>query len=194
MEEEISEKLEPSKQGGKRMYFIALLPPDGISEIVTSIKQEMAKNYNTQKALRLPPHFTVQVPFWNPQTEAEKIIEVTETFTRRRIPIEIELVNFGSFKPHTIFIKVKDPTLIRAFQEGLAEDLKKNLELSEDEAPLLGKPHLTIAYKDLRPRFKEAWKDYKKRAFYSKFMIDKVVIFEHDQKQWHPLKNLQLSA
>ncbi|MGK7915884.1 MAG: hypothetical protein AB4038_10100 [Prochloraceae cyanobacterium] len=42
----------------KRLFFIALLPPEEIQQNVTKIQQHFAQVYSSRAALKSPPHIT----------------------------------------------------------------------------------------------------------------------------------------
>lgn len=168
------------------LYFIALLPPAEIQQQATEIKQHFSDRYNSQAALKSPPHITLQPPFkWEFEHLANLHQQLNE-FALQHAPIPIVLDGFAAFPPRVIYINVvKTPELL-ALKTALMTHLATTLNLSdsvEHRRPF--SPHLTVAFRDLtRQHFKTAWADFQHRPFSAQFIVSHLTLLRHDGQRW----------
>jgi 2'-5' RNA ligase len=166
------------------LWFIALIPPDGICEEVTAFKKLAAKRYHSKRALNSPPHITLQPPFSWPEERIGEIKDLLAEFSKTVQPFRQELRNFDCFKPRVIFV---DIVLHEALQD-LAARLKATL------TPLLGEdqvdtrpyhPHMTVAFKDLKPYwFYRAWAFFSEQAYHRSFEVKALHLLRHNGQVW----------
>jgi 2'-5' RNA ligase len=180
------------------LYFIALVPPSPILEEIREMKEYMAMHYQTKAALRSPAHITLHMPFqWRPDRE-EKLIENLASFASEKHGFLVNLKDFSAFKPRVIFIDVLPNSQLQLLHQDLERMMRKQLNLFNAAWKDHGfHPHMTIAFRDLRPaRFDEAWKEFKNRNFEASFEAIDIVLLKHNQKQWEMYRRfpLKLSA
>jgi 2'-5' RNA ligase len=78
----------------KKMYFIAIYPPEIIEEI-KAFKRDMAVSYGNSKALKNEAHITLFPPF-SRELELEEDIHIAfQKIDTQITPFEIELNGFG---------------------------------------------------------------------------------------------------
>lgn len=170
----------------KRLFFIALLPPQDVQDYATEIKEYFAQTYKSRHALKSPPHITVQAPFeW--QLENVPVLEQgLRAFAQTRTPVPITLKGFGAFVPRVIYINVlKTPELL-AVQQELMAYLEASLGIVD---PVSKKrpfaPHMTVAFKDLtRQNFRAAWPEFQNRELKFEFTAFQLTLLVHDGKRW----------
>lgn len=180
------------------LYFIALLPPAELSERITAIKHEFAKNYGSLAALKVMPHITVQSPFKrSPETETEIHLRL-EDFFESFSAFEIELNGFGCFnkpapKNNVIFIDVVKNERLFQLHKTLMFFLQNELKFTPRETPYAFHPHITLAYRDLsRENFENAWEIYRQKKFNATFIADAAYLLKHDYRQWQVLSRFCL--
>ncbi len=55
------------------------------------------------------------------------------------------------------------------------------------------KPHMTIAYRDLKPNlFKEAWKEYETKKYAATFDVHNFHLLQHNSKAWNIISTYNL--
>ena len=170
----------------KRLFFIALLPPQDIQDYATEIKEYFAQTYKSRHALKSPPHITVQAPFeW--QLENVPVLEQNlRAFAETRTSVPITLKGFGAFVPRVIYINVvKTPELL-AVQQELMAYLEASLGIVD---PVSKKrpfaPHMTVAFKDLtRQNFSAAWPEFQNRELEFEFTAFQLTLLVHDGRRW----------
>jgi 2'-5' RNA ligase len=170
----------------KQRFFIALLPPQNIQQLVTKIKEHFAEVYNSRAALKSPPHVTLQPPFEWELKELPNLAEKLAEFAQNQAPIPMILDGFAAFKPRVIYINVlKNPELLEV-QKQLMDYLESSLgivhEVSKNRRFA---PHLTVAYRDLtKPNFYQAWQEFAQKSFHFEFIIPQVTLLIHNGKSW----------
>lgn len=172
----------------KRLFFIALLPPQDIQDHVTEIKQYFAKHYNSRHALKSPPHVTLQPPFEWPKEQLTVLEECLREFAgeSQRSSIPITLSGFGAFPPRVIYINVlKTPELLMVQKDLMArlEDRLRIVDSVSKRRPF--SPHMTVAFKDLtKENFRKAWEEFKGRSLHFDFTAPQLTLLIHEGGRW----------
>jgi 2'-5' RNA ligase len=170
----------------KRLFFIALLPPEEVRQFVDRVKQHFAEVYNSRAALKSPPHITLQPPFqWQP--EDLPLLEARlQEFTQMRSPVPMQLDGYGAFKPRVIYINVlKTPELLQV-QQALTSELELSLQIIDSASknrPFA--PHLTVGFRDLtKPNFYKAWQEFQSQQLHFEFIVPQLTLLAHNGKRW----------
>src|SRR5688572_25326253 len=79
------------------LYLIALLPPKDVGEQVISFQIEFANRFESSRALRPPPHITLQAPFKLLLSQETNLITLLNAFFERYHSFELQLKDFGCF-------------------------------------------------------------------------------------------------
>lgn len=169
-----------------KLYFIAVVPPQKISEEVTKLKDYVAEVYESKAALRSPPHITLYMPFRWDETK-ENILEThLQDFLSVKTSFELSLRGFDAFPPRVIFINVEQSQELEDLQENIRGVMTKEiLNLQEGNRSKPFHPHLTIAFRDLRKSlFKKAWKEFESSCFNAVFRVDGISLLKHDGTNW----------
>ncbi len=184
--------------GKQSMYFIAILPPGDVSDELDGFKHDFADRFNSRSALRIQPHITLKAPFHLP---SGKQPELLDWFLRLDFPVpafEQELRDFGFFprvrKPVIFVQPVLNPSLI-AVQKHILFRIKEAFpSLSPSEYELAFHPHITIAYRDLKPSmFRAAWEEYGSKRYGALFTVNQVTLLRHEGEKWQVLTQTALT-
>lgn len=171
----------------RKLFFIALLPPTDLQGEITEIKEYFAREYQSSHALKSPPHITLYPPFkWLPEN-LPQLSQCLGEFAANYTPIPVTLDGFGAFPPRVIFIHpLKTPELM-AVQADLMAYLASNLGLVDEQSKNRAfAPHITVAFKDLKPAaFKAAWPKFRDRPFSTQFTAHNLTLLIHDRQRWH---------
>jgi 2'-5' RNA ligase len=173
----------------KKMYFIAIYPPQNIIEEINVFKKDLATNFANSKALKNEAHITLFPPF-DREIELESDIHTAfQKIDTNLLPFEISLNGFGSFS------SPKNPVLFVQPEEN--ENLKQ-LQLNVREKfsfkSYTFNPHITVGYRDLTyENYLNAWKVYQNKSYKTKFLVDKIILLRHDGK-WVPIAEKMLSG
>lgn len=178
-----------------RLFFVAVIPPAGICDIITAIKREIASVYGSQHVLRLVPHITLKAPFSAEPGAAQEWFQMIPLLVDA---FEQQLKNFRCFpnkRNPVIYIEpVMNPALA-ALQQNILDsfsDYFPDMSVSNNEKQF--HPHVTIAYRDLPyDKFADAWAEYRGRKFEAQFTVDKIYLMQHDQRQWNIVSERSLN-
>lgn len=169
----------------KILYFIALIPHDGLREEIREIKERMRYEYGAGHALRSPAHITLQMPFRRSFADEAGISEALARFALQEHPFTIELDGYGCFPPRVIYIRVSNPEPVRALYVRLREMLIDGLGFEQHEVTKELQPHLTVATRDLtKTAFSEAWPVVQKEEFTGSFRAESIFLLKHNGRSW----------
>ena len=176
------------------LYFIAILPPEELSEQIDDIRKECAERFQVKAGLKPPVHITLYRPFHLEQELENHLIKSLSTVTYSHSPFEQQLENFDSFNAHTLYIRaIKNPKLAALQKNITSVILRHKLDVREVKGNTLFTPHVTIAYRDIPPEtFPLIWETFKDKKFKRSFMTERFALLKHDGKKWNVLKNYGL--
>ncbi|MBB4807671.1 2'-5' RNA ligase [Chryseobacterium defluvii] len=161
----------------KKLYFIAIDPPQQVIAEVKIFKEDLALHYNNSKALKNDAHITLFPPF-SRDTELESDIHVAfQKIDTHLPPFEIELNGFGGF-PN------KNPVI---FVRPEANDHLKELYNRVKQQFRFGSysfnPHVTVGYRNLTfENYLKAMEVYERKEYKTKFLVDRISLLRHDGK------------
>lgn len=166
----------------KKMYFIAIYPPQPIIEEINVFKKDLLINYGNSKALKNEAHITLFPPF-DREIELEEDIHMAfQKINTDLSPFEVTLNGFGSFpnpKNPVLFVQPEENENLKELYFRVKEKFNfKNYSFN---------PHVTVGYRDLTyENFLKAWPNYKDKTYKTKFIVDRIVLLRHDGK-WVPI-------
>ncbi|MEY3867195.1 MAG: hypothetical protein RLZZ338_1086 [Cyanobacteriota bacterium] len=180
----------------KRLFFIALLPPQEIQDSITEIKQYFAENFSSRAALKSPPHITLQPPFeWHPD-EISQLQDTLSQFALKRDRVPISLSGFSAFPERVIYVNVCKTPELWAIHQDLQNYLEGTIGIFDPMAKTRPfAPHVTVAFRDLtKPNFKAAWPQFKTRQLYFEFIISQLTLLIHDGQKWNICAQFPLNS
>ncbi|SHG67519.1 2'-5' RNA ligase [Chryseobacterium vrystaatense] len=173
----------------KKMYFIAIYPPQEVIDEVNIFKKDLALNYENSKALKNDAHITLFPPF-SRELELESDIHTAfQKIDTDLPPFEIALNGFGSFP------NPKNPVIF--LQPEPNENLTQLYQKVKEYFNFISysfHPHVTVGYRNLSyDNYLKAWELYKNKEFKTKFLVDKLLLLRHDEK-WIPIAEKKLTG
>lgn len=131
-------------------YFIAIVLPEPVQEIIEELKQDLYIHHNLKGALRSPAHITLHRPFEWKEEKENLLIEKLKPF-RFGSAFDIGLHHFGFFEPRVIYVDVLPNIELQLLHTQLVKLVKKELLLFNEADDLRGfHPHVTVAFRDLK--------------------------------------------
>ncbi|MBD2256425.1 2'-5' RNA ligase family protein [Pseudanabaena sp. FACHB-2040] len=180
-----------SKKAEKHRFFVALLPPTEVQAEATAIKTYFQEHYQSQAALRSPPHITLQPPFEWAKDDLDQLFQALAAFALNQPPVPMGLSGFSAFPPRVIFINVVKTAELMALQPTLMDWLEVRLGIANARSknrPF--SPHLTVAFRDLKPgAFRHAWPEFEHRPFRADFTVPELTLLIHDGYRWQIAQN-----
>lgn len=173
----------------KKLYFIAIYPPQKIIDEVKVFKEDLAFHYNNSKALKNDAHITLFPPFFRePELESD-ILTAFQKIDTDIAPFEIELNGFGSFP------NPKNPVLfVQPESNGALVELYHRVKNHFNFMNYSFHPHITVGYRNLTfENYIKAWEIYKCKPFKTNFIVKEIVLLRHDGK-WVPIAKKELGT
>lgn len=178
----------------KKLYFIAILPPEDIQEEIRKIKLEIKQEFGVEHALKLPAHFTLQIPFRREENEEDQLLKNLQEFSKKQRSFHARLKDFDHFSNRVIFIPVEEPLPFKRLHKILQKELLKIHDFTENEFALKIYPHITLATRDLhRGDFPMVWDHFRDRNYSGQFEAKDLVLFKHNGKTWDIYRHFGLT-
>ncbi len=176
-------------------YFIALVPEGKIQEKATAIKLDLKEKFNLKYALKSPAHITVKMPFlWNERKE-EELIQKLGRFAKECEPFDLRLSGFWHFGNRVIFIDVVSHPQLNQLQESLSKYTKINLKLVQELSDRNFRPHMTLAFKDIKSKdFEVYWEYVKGLSFRERYEVSHLAILKKVEGKWQLVIQLPLGS
>jgi len=178
----------------KSIYFIALIPGQEIREEVTEFKKYASRHFDSSHALKSPPHITLFPPFRREKEKEPQLFDALQHFAQSYPPFFVELNNFERFGRRVIFVDVELSVELKVCQKKLRDHLENEIGLkNKDDRPY--HPHMTVAFKDLKPSdFPAAWRHFSQIDYRRIFQADQLYLLRHDGQRWQILKGAGLEG
>lgn len=181
-------------KGTEARYFLAIIPPSSLAEEIMDVKKLFVEKYNSKAALRSPAHLTLHMPFLWKERNEDKLIQKLERAVDFE-PFKLKLNGFGAFPPRTIFIQNEHSEALMTFEEQLTAFTKCELKLLNSTHNRGFHPHITVAFRDLKPpRFEQAWQEFEHKPFHAEFTVNSFWLLKHNGKIWQAHKELYFQA
>ncbi|WP_160135857.1 2'-5' RNA ligase family protein [Chryseobacterium sp. c4a] len=166
----------------KKMYFIAVYPPEEIIEEIKVFKRDLAISYDNSKALKNEAHITLFPPFSRELKLEEDIHIAFQKINTQLLPFEVELNGFGSFpNPNNPVIFVHPEDNIHLID--LYHRVKQQFNFTQYSFT----PHMTVGYRNLTwENYLKAWEKYEHKEYKTKFLVNKIILLRHDEN-WVPI-------
>lgn len=174
-------------------YFIAIVPDGTVQLYATTLKNLMKDKFNLKYALKSPAHITLKMPFlWNENKE-EKLGQILEGFCKSIETFKLDLNGFDKFGNRVIFINVKKNQYLAEIQLLLSKFCKTELKLAEELSDSAYHPHMTIAFKDIKPKlFDEYWAFIKTQTFKEKLEVNDIALLKKVEGRWEVVRRFDL--
>ncbi len=178
---------------GSALYFVAIVLPPDIAREVQKLQHYAADHFESSKALRSPPHITLVPPFFVHEERVELLKETMAIYWVRKRPVQVSLDSPGSFGNKVIFIEVqKTPVLEELSREMILLLHSEKFPVKIETRPY--HPHVTIAFKDLKPSvFKEAFEYFRKIEFSATFETKRICLLKNSMAGWKVVQEFALS-
>ena len=175
------------------MYFIALVAPADINQEILKWKNFFKEKYQCIVALKSPAHITLIPPFWMREELETDLIRSLNEFGRTKNKFQVDLKDFGAFKPRVIYVDMANNETLNDLHVSLEDFL-----LSQDKFPVKKEdrpfhPHVTLAARDLyKKAFYEAWDIFAIKKYEAAWLVNGISLLRHNKKNWDVIFTSQL--
>lgn len=176
-------------------YFLALVPPPDILQTAHEIKVRIREEFGVKYALKSPPHITLKMPFsYNEAKESQLIASLTE-YLKTQASFKVQIGGASSFGNRVIFLSIQKTEPLIQLQEGLKLFCKRNLHLVDELSDRNFHPHMTIAFKDVKPRiFEEVLARVRGQSFDATFLADHITLLKRSEGSWLSYRGLEFGG
>jgi 2'-5' RNA ligase len=169
-------------------YFLAIIPPDPYFSQVEMLKEELKEQFGIKYAMKSPAHITIKMPFSFDEKREIYLLELLSAQFGQEAPFDLTVSGIGNFGNRVIFLAVNECLPLRTLQSELRVFCRKQLHLVEELSDRNYTPHLTVAFKDLKPgRFEEVLKSLKKQRVEFTWSASEVCLLKKIDGKWKPL-------
>ena len=170
---------------GMGKYFVGLLPPAPLEAQFKTVKQGFADQFQVKYALQAPAHLTLKMPFRYKEAKEKELGARLTTVLEGQMPFLIQLTGIGHFGNRNIHQQVAPSDSLISLQTTLRSFCKRSLHLVEELSDRNFQPHLTLAYKDLKPsHFEEVLAFARKNAINGEFLVEQAYLLKKVEGRW----------
>lgn len=166
-------------------YFLAILPPEPAFSKYNEIKEEIRRQFGVKYALKSPPHITLKMPFSYNEAKEEYLFSRLTTFLGSKRNFNVQISGIGNFGQRVIFQKISQSEPLYQLQEELKKFCKTELHLVDELSDRNFQPHLTLAFKDLKPvQFQGIKNLCNELQFNADFLVDRLILLKRIEGRW----------
>ncbi len=166
------------------LYFIAVLPDMVIRNEVMDFKIIAKEKFKSSKALNSPAHITIVPPFKSTYEKEKEIIHSLNNLLNNTKEFYITLNGFNRFDKNVIFVDVEKNEDLFHVKEKVV-DLIKVIVPEIENMTTKFRPHITVAFRDLKKEmFDEAWDYFSKIDYFRIFKFDNITLLRHNGEKW----------
>lgn len=161
-------------------YLLLIQPRKDLSDAVSDIKKYFFNKYKADEAIRGKPHITL-VNFVQYTAFEKRICQKLRTLSLSRSPFQIDLLDYGSFPSHTIYINILSRPAIQSLVRSVRAEAQSLMKPDNDNRPhFIMESYLTIARK-LKPwQYEQGWLEFSNKNFTGKFIANDMVLLRRD--------------
>ena len=179
------------KEKSSKIYFFALVPGAPVQQEIMQYKQDAKIMFNSSRSLNSPAHITIIPPFSMELADEDKLSADLSSGLGKVKEFYIELNGFGHFGHKVIFVNVADNQFIKDLNKKLRRVLESYIGLEQNFSDRFN-PHITVAFKDLRPEiFPIAWKYYSEIVYHRVIKIDSIELLRHENNLWKIVRSFK---
>lgn len=175
----------------KTKYLIAVIPPEPIYSDISEFKNTISNQYNSKGSLNSPPHITLHMPFEFSDKKLDLLYYSLSEIANKSGRFEVVLNNFGFFEPRVVFVAIEKNEPLADLHFLIKEQVKlKHFIFNANYRDRIDfKPHITIAFRDLKKeQFFLAKTGFEKKEFKKSFTVNSFYLLEKKDKIWEVKK------
>ncbi len=180
---------------GMGKYFVGLLPPAPLEAQFKIVKQGFADHFQVKYTLQAPTHLTLKMPFRYKEAKEKELEARLTTVLEGQSSFLLHLTGIGHFGKRNIHQQVAPSDSLISLQATLRSFCKKSLHLVEELSDRNFQPHLTLAYKDLKPsHFEEVLTFARKNAIKAEFLVEQAYLLKKVEGRWKVIAPLAFGS
>jgi 2'-5' RNA ligase len=170
---------------GTGKCFIGLLLPPAFESQINMLKQDIAAQFQVKFALQSPAHLTLKMPFRYKEAKERELGLRLTALLETQAPFQLQLAGIGHFGRRNIHQQVAPSESLVQLQTMLRSFCKRSLHLVEELSDRNFQPHVTLAYKDLKPtHFEEVLAFARENAGHGEFLVEQAYLLKKVEGRW----------
>lgn len=166
-------------------YFLALVPPPEILQKAHEIKEQLRNQFGIKYALKSPPHITLKMPFNYNEAKEELLISKLGQHLKDQEIFSVKIVGVGTFGNRVVFLSIEKSADLELLQTKLKLYCKQELHLVDELSDRNFHPHMTVAFKDLKPaQFPEVLAKVRQLSFITEFSAENLILLKSVEGRW----------
>jgi 2'-5' RNA ligase len=158
-------------------YLVVLSPNEELRNRISAVRKEFNEEYNPSMPLNGKPHLAlVRFVTWN--MLEEKLVNRFLHIAMGFVPFKVELMDFGSFPSHSIYINVATKIPVQNLVRELRSAQKLMKADPEQEPHFIAEPFIPVARKLLPWQYEKGWLEYSHRHFTAKMIADGMLLLK----------------
>ncbi|MFC3880129.1 2'-5' RNA ligase family protein [Algoriphagus namhaensis] len=175
-------------------YFLAIVPEGDIQQKALSLKEEICDKHGVKYALKSPAHVTLKMPFVFNEAKEPELISKIGDFLKGYPIFDIRIDGVRTFGNRVIFWDVKADASLFKLQSELNLFCKRELKLVDELADRNYTPHMTIAFKDLKPvKFDPVFELIRENAIFQNYSVSDISVLKKVDGRWKELERISLA-
>ena len=171
---------------------MAIIPPEPVRREIQAIKVEIAEKYQTERALRSPPHITLVPPFRFDEESIEIPLQEVRKLASEFTPFVLKTKALGTFAPRVVFLEVEESQTLSSLHFALKQYFE-SLELKSLKFHPVYRPHITLAFRDLEPPdFEAIVNTYADRKWNYRFEVKSLWLLRNRERSWEVVEEVSL--
>lgn len=172
-------------------YFLALIPPPELLEKAHEIKEQIRDQFGIKYALKSPPHITLKMPFSFNEAKEELLITKLGEHLKDQKSFPVKIGGVGTFGNRVIYLSIEKSAILEQIQQKLKLFCKQDLHLVDELSDRNFHPHLTVAFKDLKPvHFTEVLTLVKELSFVAEYSAVELILLKRVEGRWISHRNI----
>jgi 2'-5' RNA ligase len=158
-------------------YLVVLSPNEDLRNRISGIRREFNEAYGPSVPLNGKPHLAL-VRFVTWSMQEEKLVNRFLHIAMGFVPFKVELMDFGSFPSHSIYINVATKVPVQSLVREL-RSVQKLMRADPGQEPhFIAEPFIPVARKLLPWQYEKGWLEYSHRHFSAKMIADGMLLLK----------------
>lgn len=164
-------------------YYIALLPDEELSQLVSDYKLLALEKFGCSAANKSPAHITLVPPHSYNDSQIDTLKQLMTMLAQKNSPFNLQISGWNQFNTRTIYLGFNtNQILLELYNEVHINvtNIDTTLKLNEQF-----QPHITIANRDIQSnQFADIWQLISKLKYPTSSLFTKIVLFKYIENKW----------
>lgn len=159
-------------------YLLVAALNDDVAKLIQAERQQYAKIIEDTHLSSATAYIKL-VNFTQALSMEERIRSRLRLIALQQKAFQIELLNFGCYPTHTLYINTITKTQLRQLSKKLKQDMQSMLKLDIDNKPFFQTELNIILAQKIKPwQFEKVWSHYQHAYFSAKSMCHHLLLFK----------------